>query len=72
MPKAQDPQKRIGSKWTAMAPQHREKHFELIGVEKSGSSQSHKYLLRSILSGKVYPVEAEVLQDLNRWHKGWL
>ncbi len=61
----------IGSKWTAVSPYNKEKHFELIGVKKADADCSTTHALRSVMSGITYHVSPLELQDTKKWRRGW-
>ncbi len=64
-------QKLIGSKWTAVSPHNKEKHFELIGARKADADRLTTHTLRSVMSGITYHVTPLELQDTKKWRRGW-
>jgi len=64
-------QKLIGSKWTAVSPHNKEKHFELIGVRQADVERPTTHTLRSVMSGITYHVADSELQDTKKWRRGW-
>ena len=65
-------QKLIGSKWTAVSPVKKEKHFELIGTRQADVGRPTTHTLRSVMSGITYHVADSKLQDTKKWRRGWL
>lgn len=61
----------MGSKWTALRPVNKEKHFVVLGRHKSSDETGSEFQLRSILTGRIWVVRASVLQDVTIWKRGW-
>ena len=55
-----------GSKWTAVAPEGREKHFEVIEARRDDTA-----VLVCVLSGAQRAVPLTELGDRERWRPGW-
>ena len=55
----------VGSKWTAVTPLDREKHFEVVG---SDGANVH---LRCVVNAKVRVVARVQLEDVQAWRQGW-
>lgn len=77
------PKKLLLSKWTAVTPMHRKKHFivvKLIESElpNSSSSMNNKpplhlkaIHLEAIYSKQIYEMPWQDLQDSTQWLRGW-
>ena len=66
-----NPSKLLLSKWTASAPQNREKHFlvtELFCDEEGGVQQLE---LQALLTKRSERLDWQVLLDEQRWIIGW-
>ena len=66
-----NPAKLHNSKWTAVNPIKREKHFLLSDIEfdEDGSVISCK--LEAIISKKTYPIDWKELKNQDKWIQGW-
>ena len=66
-----NPAKLPNSKWTAMNPTNREKHFLVSDIEydEDGSVMSCK--LEAILSKKRYSIDWTELKNQDKWIQGW-
>ena len=64
------------TKWTAVKPQHREKHFLVSRVHDpqlpSDQTIPKNYVeLEAVLTKRRYILSWTDLKDLNRWLQGW-
>ena len=67
------PAKLLHSKWTATAPQHREKHFivtALVAPEAPGTVVD-AIVMEAVLSGRRLTMRWRELHDTARWRQGW-
>ncbi|MDA0148037.1 TIGR02450 family Trp-rich protein [Vibrio sp. LaRot3] len=66
-----NPAKLHNSKWTAIKPSKREKHFlvSAIAFEEDGSVSS--CTLEAVLSKKEYSIDWKDLKDSEKWLQGW-
>ena len=62
--------KLLMSKWTAVEPQKREKHFLVTRVIDDDPTVL-EIVLEAIHSKNEYVYEWTVLKDENRWRQGW-
>lgn len=62
----------INSKWTAVRPIDRSRHFELKALQ-GGTRQSAKVvcLMRCVVTRSLIRVCLDELLDEDKWHKGW-
>ena len=67
-----NPAKLYNSKWTAIRPLNREKHFLITEIEfdEDGSSVL-TCKLESVLSRNEYLIDWVELKDDNKWLQGW-
>ena len=65
--------KLISSKWTAVQPIDKEKHFVVIRVfeRRTGESTTVHLELESILSKRVRSMPLHELSDATFWKRGW-
>jgi len=66
-----NPQKLLGSKWTAVKPQLREKHFIVIGLERDEMDRVTGCELQAVINHKSYCIDWLLLRDTDNWMMGW-
>lgn len=67
-----NPKKLLNSKWSAVAPSHKEKHFIVTKVtysEDDGSVTS--CWLEAVFTQRVEAIDWQLLKDTNHWLLGW-
>ena len=67
------PKKLLLSKWTAVAPLAKEKHFVVTRViePEPPNVKIEQVELQAVHSGRSMTVHWRELTDANRWHQGW-
>jgi tryptophan-rich hypothetical protein len=61
-----------GSKWTAVRPVDREKHFLVVDwVRDDDGEATDEILLEAILTNAVHTLHWRELEDRDRWRIGW-
>ena len=67
------PKKLLLSKWTAVAPQHKEKHFVVTRVIEPDvpGTPVEQVELQAVHSGRSLTLPWRDLTDSTRWHQGW-
>ena len=63
--------KLLGSKWTAVTPQNKEKHFTVIHTEYRRDGTVAVCRLEAALSKNASSVDYRVLNDESVWLAGW-
>ena len=66
-----NPRKLLQSKWTAVEPMDREKHFLVAEVEFDEEGIVTYCELEAVISHKLYPINWRDLKDISRWRQGW-
>ncbi len=66
-----NPRKLLNSKWTAVDPQNREKHFLVTDVEFDEEGLVLSCELEAVMSKRVQAIEWVDLKDASRWKYGW-
>jgi tryptophan-rich hypothetical protein len=66
-----NPAKLHHSKWTAVKPQKKEKHFLVTDVEYDEEGVVLSCLLEAVLSKNSYVIDWQELKDDSRWRYGW-
>ncbi|MDC7712755.1 TIGR02450 family Trp-rich protein [Vogesella sp. LYT5W] len=67
------PKKLLHSKWTALAPRDREKHFLVVAVEHDplDAQRVTTITLEAVLSRRHYTLPWRALADAAHWQRGW-
>lgn len=73
-PKKLSPKKLLLSKWTAIRPVNKERHFLVIRViePEPPSTAIADIELQAVLSGRVQTLHWRALSDQTTWLRGWL
>jgi tryptophan-rich hypothetical protein len=68
-----NPRKLLHSKWTAVAPQHKEKHFLVTGIvdPQPPGSPVVSIELEAVHSKRVQVMPWRDLLDATKWRRGW-
>lgn len=66
-----NPAKLRNSKWTAVAPLNREKHFLVTDVEYNEDGSVLSCTLEAVLSKNEYPIDWKELKNSSCWRYGW-
>ncbi len=65
------PKKLLHSKWTAIAPINKEKHFVVTEVEFNEDNQVIHCLLEAVMSKRSEPIKWHILSNSDVWVQGW-
>ena len=67
------PKKLANSKWTAVIPQQREKHFIVVAVEADAEDAQliKQVTLEAVLSKRHFTLHWSALSDVSQWQPGW-
>lgn len=63
--------KLLHSKWTAVDPEAKEKHFVVVDVLDSAAGVGERVLIEAIYTGETYSIFRSDLKDNSRWITGW-
>ncbi|MCC5878338.1 MAG: TIGR02450 family Trp-rich protein [Idiomarina sp.] len=66
-----NPAKLHHSKWTAVTPMNREKHFLISEVEYEEDGTIISCTLESVLSKNEYSIDWIELKNAEKWVQGW-
>jgi len=66
-----NPKKLLQSKWTAVEPLNKEKHFMVTEMEFDEEGNVEICLIEAILSKREEPIDWHVLKDQTKWLQGW-
>ena len=65
------PKKLLNSKWTAVKPQRKEKHFIVTEVEFNEEGSVIFCLIEAVMSKRETAIQWQDLKDTNQWSCGW-
>ena len=66
-----NPNKLLLSKWTAVKPQDKEKHFLVTDVIKNELEMIVGCVLEAVLTRQQYAMDWQVLKNSENWLAGW-
>ncbi|MGO1297912.1 MAG: TIGR02450 family Trp-rich protein [Vibrio sp.] len=66
------PSKLRNSKWTAVKPKNKEKHFLVTEVEYDENGRVIDCVLEAILSKQEYAINWQDLKNSDMWKQGWV
>ena len=66
------PKKLVRSKWTAVQPQNREKHFLVTAVQDDDEGQPQTVTLEAVHSHRERQLHWRELRDPGQWKSGWV
>ncbi|MFK8016952.1 MAG: TIGR02450 family Trp-rich protein [Gammaproteobacteria bacterium] len=66
-----NPKKLLHSKWTAVTPANREKHFSVVEVHDDEAGHPVTCVLQAAHSGNHYKLAWRDLKDSTAWRIGW-
>lgn len=72
MPRHLSPAKLLLSKWTAVKPVRKEKHFMVTELIRDEQEKIVGCCLEAVHSQKVYEMDWRELRDSALWQQGWM
>lgn len=66
-----NPRKLLGSKWTAVHPVRKEKHFLVTEVEFDEEGQVLSCTLEAVMTRRADAIDWTTLKDSLHWRQGW-
>lgn len=66
-----NPRKLLNSKWTAVRPTRKEKHFLVTELEFDEEGLVVHCAIEAIISKRTVPIEWQALKDTSQWSQGW-
>ncbi|WP_295891802.1 TIGR02450 family Trp-rich protein [uncultured Vibrio sp.] len=66
-----NPSKLLNSKWTAIKPMNKEKHFLISDVEFNEDGLVISCKTEAIMSKNEYEIDWADLKDQTKWIQGW-
>ncbi|MBQ4862415.1 TIGR02450 family Trp-rich protein [Pseudoalteromonas sp. MMG013] len=66
-----NPRKLLNSKWTAISPQHKEKHFIVSEVEFDEEGRITLCIIEAVMTKRAIEVDWRTLKEGDMWKVGW-
>jgi tryptophan-rich hypothetical protein len=66
-----NPKKLLNSKWTAVTPTNKEKHFVVTDVEFDDDGMVVSCSIEAVMSKRVTLIDWHNLKDASKWLFGW-
>jgi len=66
-----NPKKLLNSKWTAVKPQNKEKHFIITEVEFDEDNLVILCVIEAVISQRSSPINWQELKNDSHWLHGW-
>jgi tryptophan-rich hypothetical protein len=66
-----NPKKLLNSKWTAVNPVKREKHFIITGVDRDETERVTSCTMEAVHSQREFKINWRDLRDPAIWKAGW-
>jgi tryptophan-rich hypothetical protein len=66
-----NPKKLLHSKWTAVNPTKKEKHFLVTELEFDEGGDVVHCLIEAVISSRSKPIEWKELKNKDNWIQGW-
>lgn len=69
-----NPKKLLRSKWTAVSPVKKEKHFMVVSLIEPEIPEGPvvEVNIEAVFSNNVYQIEWAELKDTTKWRQGWV
>ena len=66
-----NPKKLLNSKWTAIRPVHKEKHFLVTEVEFDENGVVVRCLMEALMTRRAFEISWRDLKNTDAWIAGW-
>ncbi len=66
-----NPRKLLGSKWTAVEPADKEKHFIVTEMEFDDEGVVTSCVIEAVMSKRTFPIQWPDLKSQDQWIQGW-
>jgi tryptophan-rich hypothetical protein len=67
-----NPEKLLKTKWTALNPQHRERHFIVTRLIRGETDTITGCELEAVINKNTYEIDWRKLKDEKYWITGWV
>ena len=62
----------MNSKWTAVKPVRKEKHFIVTEIEFDEKGSVTSCLIEAVMSKRTIPIQWQGLKNQDQWIQGWM
>ena len=66
-----NPRKLLNSKWTAVKPGGKEKHFIITEIKFDDEGVVTSCLIEAVISNRTLPIHWQDLKNQGQWIQGW-
>jgi len=66
-----NPAKLLNSKWTAVKPTNKEKHFLVTEIEFDENNMVINCEIEAVMSKRIMAIDWQQLTDSQQWIQGW-
>lgn len=66
-----NPEKLLRSKWTAVEPRNRQRHFMVTGLIRDENEKIVECELEAVINREVFTIDWTMLKNPNHWQIGW-
>lgn len=66
-----NPKKLLNSKWTAVHPENKEKHFLITEIEFDEEGEVIHCLIEAVISNRSKEIDWRELKNTASWKQGW-
>ena len=66
-----NPKKLLGSKWTAVKPQNKEKHFIVSELDFDEDDVVILCVIEAVMTKRMMEINWDDLKDSSHWLQGW-
>jgi tryptophan-rich hypothetical protein len=66
-----NPKKLLNSKWTAMQPENKQKHFMITAVEFDDEQNVVSCIIQALMDKHEAAIDWRDLRDKKKWGQGW-
>ena len=66
-----NPKKLLRSKWTAVKPVNKEKHFLITELELDEEAEVELCVIEAVISNRSEAIDWKQLKDTSSWLQGW-
>lgn len=66
-----NPRKLLDSKWTAVEPAQKEKHFIVTEMEFDDEGAVTSCVIEAVMSKRTFPIQWRDLKNQDQWIQGW-
>ena len=66
-----NPKKLLNSKWTALKPANKEKHFLITEIDFDEQNNVIHCIIEAVMTKRAEQIDWRTLKDGNLWIQGW-